>query len=176
MSIPNSVSFLAPAKLNLFLQVFGRRSDGFHDIRSVMAPVSLYDEIIVEKVVESDDITLECDVSGVPTDESNTCRRAASIFREWSGFAWGARIILRKRIPIEAGLGGGSSDAAATLKCLCVLTGLRPSPSEYISMAARVGADVPFFTVGSAALVEGRGDIITPISLGAPFYAVIVKP
>jgi len=175
VSLPSSISFLAPAKLNLFLQVFGRRSDGYHDIRSVMAPVSLYDEVIVEKA-SADGITVECDAPGVPVDETNSCHRAASLFREWSGFSWGVRIVLRKRIPVEAGLGGGSSDAAATLKCLCALTGLQPSPAEILAMASRIGADVPFFTMGTAALVEGYGDILTPMSLGVPFYAVIVKP
>jgi len=174
LSFPHSVSFLAPAKLNLFLQVFGKRPDGYHDIRSVMAPVSLYDEVIVEKALAG--ITVECDAPEVPVDGTNSCHRVASLFREWSGFTWGVRILIRKRIPVEAGLGGGSSDAAATLKCLCALTGLQPSPAECLSMAARVGADVPFFTLGTAALVEGYGDILTPISLEVPFYAVIVKP
>jgi len=174
LSLPSSISFLAPAKLNLFLQVFGKRSDGYHDIRSVMAPVSLYDEVIVEKIPEG--ITVECDVPGVPVDETNSCHRAASLFREWAGFTWGVKIVIRKRIPVEAGLGGGSSDAAATLKCLCALTGMQPPPALCLSMAARIGADVPFFTVGSAAVVEGYGNILTPMSLGVPFYAVIVKP
>ena len=174
MSLPSFVSFLAPAKLNLSLRVFGKRPDGYHDIRSFMAPVSLYDEVIVEK--SSGGVTVECDVPGTPTDETNTCFRAASLFREWSGISWGMRIILRKRIPSEAGLGGGSSDAVATLKCLCALTGLQPSPGEFLSMAARIGADVPFFTLGTAALVEGLGDILTPAPLDFQFYAVIVKP
>ena len=176
MNLPSSVSFLAPAKLNLFLQVFGRRPDGYHDIRSVMAPVSLYDEVIVEKAPEMEDIAVECDVAGVPVDETNSCYRAASLFREWCGFTWGVRIIIRKRIPVESGLGGGSSDAAATLKCLCALTGLQPSPAEYLSMAARIGADVPFFTMGTTALVEGYGDILTPMPMDILFHAVIVKP
>ncbi|MCL1926649.1 MAG: 4-(cytidine 5'-diphospho)-2-C-methyl-D-erythritol kinase [Syntrophorhabdaceae bacterium] len=176
MSLPSSISFLAPAKLNLFLRVFGKRPDGYHDIRSVMTPVSLYDEVILEKAAEANGITVECDAAEVPTDETNSCWRAASLFREWCGFTWGVRITIRKRIPVEAGLGGGSSDAAATLKCLCALTGLRPSPAEYLSMAARIGADVPFFTMGTTALVEGYGDILTPMPLDTLFYAVIVKP
>jgi 4-diphosphocytidyl-2-C-methyl-D-erythritol kinase len=174
LNLPSSISFLAPAKLNLSLHVFGRRPDGYHDIRSVMVPVSLYDEVIVEKIPEG--IVVECDEPGVPADETNSCHRAASLFREWAGFPWGVRIVIRKRIPAEAGLGGGSSDAAATLKCLCVLTGLHPPPGELLAVAARVGADVPFFTLGSAALVEGFGDVLTPMSLGVPFHAVIVKP
>ena len=174
LSLLSRVSLLAPAKLNLFLKVFGKRPDGYHDIRSIMAPVSLYDEVIVEKTLKG--IVVECDAAGIPTDETNSCFRAASCFKEWSGFSGGVRIILRKNIPAEAGLGGGSSDAAAVLKCLSVLTGFQPSPEEYIDMASRIGADVPFFTLGTAALAEGRGETLTPIPLTIPFYAVIVKP
>jgi 4-diphosphocytidyl-2-C-methyl-D-erythritol kinase len=171
---PSSISFLAPAKLNLSLEVFGKRPDGYHDIRSVMVPVSLYDEVIVEKTPRG--IVVECDVPGVPTDAANSCHRAASLFLKWSGVPGGFRILLRKRIPVEAGLGGGSSDAAATLKCLCALTGSHPPQADLLDMAARVGADVPFFTLGAAALVEGLGEILSPISPGVPFHAVIVLP
>ena len=174
MGAADAVSFLAPAKLNLTLQVFGKRPDGFNHIRSVMVPVSLYDEVTVEEA--PDGISVTCDDPSVPTADGNTCSRAAALFKEWAGVPAGVRIRLRKAIPAEAGLGGGSSDAAATLKGLSALTGRSPSRDVLFGMAARVGADVPFFTLGSAALVEGFGERLTAIPWEVPFHAVIVRP
>jgi 4-diphosphocytidyl-2-C-methyl-D-erythritol kinase len=170
----SAVSFLAPAKLNLSLEVYAKRPDGYHEIRSVMVPVSLYDEVTVEET--SCGIAVSCDAPGVPLDGTNSCHRAAALFLEWAKSPSGVRIRLRKRIPAEAGLGGGSSDAAATLKGLVALTGKMPPGNELLAMAARVGADVPFFLLGGAALVEGFGDRVTPLPWEAPFHAVIVRP
>ncbi len=174
MSASNPITFLAPAKLNVSLEVFGKRSDGYHDIRTVMVPVSLYDEVTVEKTLAG--IVVECDTPGVPTDAANSCHHAAALFREWAGGPRGVRIRLRKAIPAEAGLGGGSSDAAATLKGLIALTDKNPPPEVLLAMAARVGADVPFFMQGTAALVEGFGDRVTPMPWNVPFHAVVVLP
>ncbi len=170
----SAVSFLAPAKLNLSLQVFGKRPDGYHHIRSVMVPVSLYDEVTVEEAPSG--IAVECDFPGIPTDGTNSCRKAAALFFAWAGTPAGVRIRIRKAIPPESGLGGGSSDAAAALKGLIVLTGKHPPAAELSAMALRVGADVPFFLPGGAALVEGTGERLTPIPWNVPFYAVIVRP
>ncbi len=139
-----------------------------------MVPVSLCDEVTVEE--RSGDITVEVSDSAVPCDMRNTCYKAAALYREWAGVPEGVRVKILKRIPPEAGLGGGSSDAAATLKGLIALTGKTPPPEKLLSMAAAVGADVPFFTVGRPALVEGFGDILTPVEWKVPFFAVIVKP
>jgi len=139
-----------------------------------MVPITLYDEVLVAEAPEG--ITVECDAPFVPTDATNSCHRAATLFREWAGVPRGVRIRLRKTIPAEAGLGGGSSDAAATLKGLIALTGKRPSSGALREMAARVGADVPFFTCGSAALVEGFGERVSPVEWRVPFHAVIVLP
>lgn len=174
MCAADAVSFLAPAKLNLSLQVFGKRPDGYHDIRSVMVPVSLYDEVTVEEAPEG--ISVECDDPTVPAGEGNTCRLAAALFMEWAGAPAGVRIRLRKGIPSESGLGGGSSDAAATLKGLSALTGRCPPRDVLLAMASRIGADVPFFTLGNAALAEGFGDRLTAIPWEVPFHAVIVRP
>lgn len=174
MNASSAVSFLAPAKLNISLRVFGKRPDGFHHIRSVMVPVSLYDEVTVEEAPSG--ISVEVDDPAVPRDLRNSCHRAASLFREWAGAPEGARIRIRKVIPAEAGLGGGSSDAAAALKGLITLTGKSPPPETLVSIAAAVGADVPFFTLGRPALVEGFGEIVTPLEWKVPFCAVIVKP
>lgn len=170
----SAVSFLAPAKLNLSLQVFGKRPDGFHNIRSIMVPVSLYDEVTVEEAPGG--IAVECDAPGIPTDGGNTGHRAAALYIAWAGTPAGVRIRIRKRIPAESGLGGGSSDAAAVLKGMIALTGRRPSSGALYAMAARVGADVPFFLPGGAAMVEGFGDRLTPIPWDVPFHAVIVRP
>src|SRR5512140_1264043 len=170
----SAVSFLAPAKLNLSLQVFGKRPDGYHHIRSVMAPVSLYDDVTVEE--ESEGISVECDAPGIPTDDANSCHKAAALFLAWAGVPGGVRIRIRKAIPAESGLGGGSSDAAAALKGLIALTGKHPPLEALLAMAIRVGADVPFFLPGGAALVEGIGERLTPLPWNVPFHAVIVRP
>jgi len=171
---PSRVAFLAPAKLNISIEVFGKRPDGYHDIRSVMVPVSLYDEVAVEEAGEG--ITVAVGDRSVPSDASNTCHKAARIFMERAGVPRGVRISVRKRIPTEAGLGGGSSDAAATFKALMALTGVSPPEDALLSMAAAVGADVPFFMCGRPALVEGMGDLVTPLDWAVPFCALIVKP
>ncbi|HEY6097605.1 MAG TPA: 4-(cytidine 5'-diphospho)-2-C-methyl-D-erythritol kinase, partial [Candidatus Deferrimicrobium sp.] len=170
----SAISFLAPAKLNLSLQVFGKRPDGYHHIRSVMVPVSLYDEVTVEEAPAG--IHVECDAPGVPTDAANSCHKAAALFLAWAGTPAGVRIRIRKAIPAESGLGGGSSDAAAALKGLIALSGKHPPPEALLAMAVRVGADVPFFLPGGAALVEGFGERLTPLPWNVPFHAVIVRP
>jgi 4-diphosphocytidyl-2-C-methyl-D-erythritol kinase len=167
-------SFLAPAKLNISLKVFGKRPDGYHYIKSVMVPVSLHDEVVVEETDAG--IRVETDAPGVPIDETNTCHRAAAVFMEWAGAPKGVRVLIKKRIPAEAGLGGGSSDAASTFKGLIALTGRAPDRETLLGMAARVGADVPFFTMGAPALAEGIGERLTPVEWRVPFHALIVKP
>ncbi|MGE5190699.1 MAG: 4-(cytidine 5'-diphospho)-2-C-methyl-D-erythritol kinase [Gemmatimonadota bacterium] len=174
MNSSSRVAFLAPAKLNISLEVLRKRSDGYHDIRSVMVPVSLYDEVTVEEAEEG--VAVAVQDGSAPSDASNTCHKAARIFMERAGAPRGVRVSVRKRIPVEAGLGGGSSDAAATFKGLMALTGIGPPREDLLSMAAAVGADVPFFMCGRPALVEGLGERVTPLSWAVPFWAVIVKP
>jgi 4-diphosphocytidyl-2-C-methyl-D-erythritol kinase len=174
VSASSAVSFLAPAKLNISLRVYGKRPDGFHHIRSVMVPVSLCDEVTVEET--SGGITVEVTDPAVPCDMRNTCHKAAVLYRQWAGVPGGVRVRVRKVIPSEAGLGGGSSDAAATLKGLIALTGKTPPPEKLLSIGTAVGADVPFFTMGRPALVEGFGDLLTPVEWKVPFFAVIVMP
>lgn len=168
------VSFLAPAKLNISLRVYGKRPDGYHHLRSVMVPVTLYDEVTVEESPAG--IEVEPGDPDIPAAGGNSCYRAAARFLDWAGGNGGVRVRVRKRIPAEAGLGGGSSDAAATLKGLAALTGKTPPPATLREMAAGVGADVPFFTLGVPALAEGIGDRLTPVEWKVPFFALIVKP
>ncbi len=174
MSATAAISFLAPAKLNLTLKVYGRRPDGFHNIRTVMVPVSLYDEVTVSRAESG--IRVETDDPSLAADRTNTCHRAASAFMEWAGEPAGVRIRLGKRIPVEAGLGGGSSDAAAAFKGLFALTGRTPAPEALTEMAVRVGADVPFFTRCVPAVAEGIGERLAPVEWRVPFHALIVKP
>jgi len=168
------VSFLAPAKLNISLKVYGKRPDGYHDLRSIMVPVTLYDEVTVEKRPAG--IEVEPGDPDIPAGEGNSCYRAAARFLDWAGENGGVRVRVRKRIPVEAGLGGGSSDAAATMKGLAALTGKTPTPAVLREMAAGIGADVPFFLLGAPALAEGIGDRLTPVDWQVPFFALIVKP
>lgn len=139
-----------------------------------MVPVTLYDTVTVEEAPSG--IRVSSDDPGVPDGPENTCHRAAAAFMEWAGAPRGVRISVRKRIPAEAGLGGGSSDAAATFKGLGALTGTMPPDETLASMAAAVGADVPFFLHGGPALAEGIGDRIRPVPWEVPFFALIVKP
>jgi len=139
-----------------------------------MVPVSLHDEVVVEEADAG--VRVETDAPGVPIDDANTCHRAAALFMEWAGEPKGVMVRIIKRIPADAGLGGGSSDAAATFKGLIALTGRTPERETLLGMAARVGADVPFFTVGAPALAEGIGERLTPIEWRVPFHALIVKP
>ena len=139
-----------------------------------MIPVSLYDEVTVEECTAG--ISVEVDDPAVPGDERNSCHKATALYRDWAGAPGGARVRVRKTIPVAAGLGGGSSDAAATLKGLIALTGKAPSAETMLSLAASVGADVPFFTMGRPAFVEGFGELLTPLEWKVPFFAVIVMP
>jgi len=137
-------------------------------------PVSLYDEVTVEEAPAG--ISVDCDAPGVPTDAANSCHKAAALFLAWAGTPAGVRIRIRKTIPAESGLGGGRSDAAATLKGLIALTGKHPPREALSAMAVRIGADVPFFLPGGAALVEGIGERLTPLPWNVSFHAVIVRP
>ena len=162
----------APAKINLTLEVTGRRDDGYLDIASIMQTVSLADQLTFH---ESDDLTLECDVPELGT-EDNLVLQAARLLREEASVDSGARIELRKNIPHSAGLGGGSSDAAATLMGLSRLWNLEMTARELSGLAARVGSDVPFFLHGGTAMVSGRGQRVRPLPPAEWGWTVILAP
>ena len=166
--------WLAPAKLNLTLEVVAKRPDGYHAIESLMLPVDLCDELEFRRT--DGELSLTCDAPGIPTDGRNLVLKAAEALRTRSGSRFGAAIHLAKRIPHEAGLGGGSSDAATTLLALNELWELNLAPAELATVAAEIGSDVPFFLVQSAAWCTGRGEIAVPESTGQQLDAVIVKP
>lgn len=162
---------LAPAKLNLFLHVVGRRSDGYHLLQSVFQLVDLADRL---DFAVRDDGVIEriSDFSGV-AEHDDLCVRAARALQQASGSTLGASIALEKHIPMGGGMGGGSSDAATTLIALNRLWQLDMSRTELAQIGLTLGADVPFFLAGQNALVEGIGEIITPVTTPTRCYAVI---
>ncbi len=168
-----SISGLAEAKINLGLRIIGRRPDGYHDIRSIFHSISLADSIEIE-LREGGGISIEVEGGGglVPADSTNLAWKAAAAFLDRTGARTGVSIRIHKRIPAGGGLGGGSSDAACTLRLLRDITGLDPGLE---SLARELGSDVPFFLRGGAALVEGRGERITPIPAG-DFRVLILDP
>ena len=162
------------AKVNLALDVTGKLPNGYHTIESVFQTVGLYDEVSVELTEAG--IELDCEVPGefaaadpIPCDERNIAYKAAKLFFEENGMDCGCRIHIKKGIPSQAGMGGGSTDAAAVLYCLGELTG------KSVSAPEKLGADVPFFLTGGTAYVEGIGEKITPISDYSGRILVIAK-
>lgn len=164
----------AYAKLNLSLEVTGRREDGYHDIVSVMQLIELHDLLLFR---QSDGLQVECDDPELAAEgEGNLVWQAARLLQDTTGVRAGAQISLLKRIPMSAGMGGGSSDAAATLRGLARLWGLELSKDEMHYLATLLGSDVPFLLEGPTGLVEGRGEIVTPLS-SMPFaWVVLVCP
>jgi 4-diphosphocytidyl-2-C-methyl-D-erythritol kinase len=163
----------AYAKLNLGLEVTGRRDDGYHEIVSVMQLVDLYDTLTFAP--SDEEITVDCDNPVLAAEgRSNLVWRAARLLQETARTGKGAAIELRKRIPLASGLGGGSSDAAATLRGLSQLWGVSLPKDQMRNLATMLGSDVPFFLDGEAALVEGRGDRVTPLPAPPPGWAVLV--
>lgn len=160
----------AYAKINLALSITDKRADGLHEIDTVMCSVSLFDEISVEKCNEG--ITVDC---GKYHFENNTAETAAEKFFKYTGIAGGANITINKNIPISAGLGGDSSDAATVLNALNALYGNVLSGTELNLISATVGADVPFCVIGGTARCKGTGEKTQPIKLNAKFYVVLHK-
>src|SRR5919106_797216 len=167
---------LAPAKINLSLQVFSRRSDGFHEIETLIAPISLCDEIKIEQRSGKQEIAFRCDDPSVPKGEENIIVRAANVFFEKTKITGSISIVLEKRIPHGAGLGGGSSDAASTLLALNELFETNLPGEALAKMAGTIGSDVPFFIFQSAAMCKGRGELVSPTKLGEPLPLLLLKP
>src|SRR5262245_55316153 len=154
--------FLAPAKINLSLRVLRRRDDGFHDIDSLLVPISVFDQLDVD-LRDDGGLHFTCDDPTVPADDTNLVVRAARLFCTEVGLEPHLRIHLEKHIPHGAGLGGGSSDAAQTLLALNQLFRTELPLETLVSLAADLGSDVPFFIHGAAVRATGRGEQITPV-------------
>jgi len=170
----SSVTRLAHAKINLTLDVFGLRPDGYHEIASIMQSISLADKIIVSVLRGDAGITLAVtgpEREGIPADDSNLAWRAAVAYGEKS-----VAISIEKNIPSQAGLGGGSSDAAAVLLALNTLSESKRTLTKLAEIGATLGADIPFFLHGGLARVEGLGDRVTTLPPQPSFFLVVVKP
>src|SRR5439155_448213 len=159
-----SVLVLAPAKINLHLEVLRRRADGYHDLETLMVAVGLYDTLEF-KDDSSGDVRLSCDRPDLSTGPDNLICRAADLLRQRFIVSRGATIRLWKRIPLAAGLAGGSSDAAATLAGLNLVWRLGLANEELARLGAELGSDVSFFCAGPAAWCTGRGEIVRPLRL-----------
>jgi 4-diphosphocytidyl-2-C-methyl-D-erythritol kinase len=169
-----SVRVRAAAKINLHLRVYGRRKDGFHGILSLFQAVSLADSIVIRSLKESDTIEIDGDFD-CPV-EATTVYKAVVAYRQASGIKTGLSLKVDKRIPAGAGLGGGSSDAAATLLGLQALLGGGLVPGVLAALGATLGSDVPFFLSSTAAIVSGRGEDVRPIEARDDFSIVIAFP
>jgi 4-diphosphocytidyl-2-C-methyl-D-erythritol kinase len=171
----DGVEVQAPAKVNLFLEVLGKRPDGYHDIATLMLAVSLYDTLELEEET-SGKIELTCDQPRLETGPANLVVKAAELLKKHSGSNKGAAIRLTKRIPLAAGLAGGSSDAAATLAGLNQLWRLGLDNADLAGLAAQIGSDVPFFFATPAAWCTGRGEIVTPLTPGRTLDLLMIYP
>jgi 4-diphosphocytidyl-2-C-methyl-D-erythritol kinase len=166
----------APAKINLSLEILGRRSDGFHEIETRMVPVSLCDEIKINTDDSRKGVQFRCDDPSVPTGSDNLAVRAVKVFFTATKIQSAVAIDLKKKIPHGAGLGGGSSDAATTLLALNQLFETKLTRDELAKLGAAIGSDVPFFIFESAAICRGRGELITPFQLPAKLSILLLKP
>lgn len=165
--------WLARAKVNLVLDVVGPRADGYHELRTIFQSIELADVLSVEP---ADEIAVVCAAPGVPDGQGNLAFRAAARLRERLQVSAGCRIIIEKRIPAAAGLGGGSADAAAALVALNDLWGLGLTSADLVTLAAEIGSDVPFMVAGGTCLGAGRGELLTPVATAGRFPIAVVVP
>jgi 4-diphosphocytidyl-2-C-methyl-D-erythritol kinase len=165
---------LAPAKINLSLRVLGKRDDDFHEIETLISPISLADKIDIERQPRW--IDFSCDDPTVPSGDENLVVRAAKAFFKETKINSGVGIKLHKQIPHGAGLGGGSSDAATTLRALNQIFETKLSRGDLVTLGSKIGSDVAFFLFESAAICKGRGEIVTPTELKKKLSILLLKP
>ncbi|MFZ5518250.1 MAG: 4-(cytidine 5'-diphospho)-2-C-methyl-D-erythritol kinase [Candidatus Zhuqueibacterota bacterium] len=165
----------ACAKINLGLRIVSKREDGYHNIETVFQQIDLCDDITITTLSDSG-VKVHSSDPQIPQNENNICAKAAKLLGLSYGIGSGVEIYIEKRIPMGAGLGGGSSDAAAVLKGLAQLWNLNIPENEMVSLARQVGADVPFFLKGGSALATGIGDELTPLNLATNYYCLLVYP
>lgn len=170
----NQISILAPAKINLTLDVLGKRSDGYHELATVMHQVDLCDRIHIQRIEAG--IVLDSDSREMPLDRENLAVQAAALLLERFRSGGGVHIFIEKKIPVGAGLAGGSTDAAAVLTALNQLLDLGCSLEELQLMGAELGSDIPFCLAGGTALCTGRGEIVQPLAPGPRLHFLLVKP
>ena len=172
----DDMQVFAPAKINLSLKILGRRDDGFHELETLIAPISLYDELRIEKERPGNGIKLRCDDPSVPQDDDNLAVRAAKAFFEATKIEPAISIELNKKIPHGAGLGGGSSDAASVLLALNELFEAKLSREALTEIAEPIGSDIPFFLFQCAALCKGHGEMVWSLKLNTQFSILLLKP
>ncbi|WP_242550217.1 4-(cytidine 5'-diphospho)-2-C-methyl-D-erythritol kinase [Candidatus Enterococcus murrayae] len=165
----------APAKINLGLDILGKRPDGLHELAMVMASIDLADRLYLEEIPE-DKIIIETNKAFLPTDKKNHVYEALDLVKERFDIKKGLRVKIHKEIPVAAGLGGGSTDSAAALRAVNRLWNLGLSIEEIASLGAEVGSDVPYCVYGQTSLVEGFGEKVTPIAPMPQCWVVVVKP
>lgn len=170
----DSITLRSPAKINLCLSVHGKRTDGYHDVEMLMQMVGLYDEVTVS--LGGNGVSVACDQSGVPGGEKNIAWKAAVGMLAASGIEAGLSIQIKKSIPVAAGLGGGSGNAAAVIAAANRLLGTGFDRKQLSEIGARIGMDVPFFFYGPTALARGRGEIITALPPAPGFWVLLVNP
>ena len=165
----------AYAKINLGLDVLGKRDDGYHLVKMIMQNVDIYDTLTFRRTTEGK-ITLKANDDTIPVDDSNLICKVAKQLQEKYGVTYGAEIELVKRIPVAAGMAGGSTDGAAAYRALNDLWELGLSDKELCELAVKLGADIPYCIVGGTALSEGIGEVLTPIDGKAKYHLVVAKP
>ena len=168
------LTLFSPAKVNLFLRIVGKRPDGYHELETVMVPLDFGDQIVLQP--QKTGLTLECDNPALPTDDTNLALRAAKKLAEAFGVETGVKITLNKRTPLAAGLGGGSSNAAAVLSGLNQLWDLHAPPRKLHALAASMGSDINFFMAGGAALCRGRGEQVETLPCKFSGTVLLVNP
>jgi len=164
----------SPAKINLFLHITGKREDGYHTLESLMCAIGLHDTLRLN--FKADHISIVCDHPHVPENNSNLAAKAAHLFFKTAGIDSGVKISITKRIPVAAGLGGGSSNAAAVLRGLNHYFGNRFSITELTRMGEKLGADVPFFISGKPAIATGIGECLEPYNNLNPWHLIVIYP
>jgi len=162
----------SPAKVNLMLKVLSRRPDGYHNLVSLVDVVSLYDTLYIEET-DTDSVTVDDDKGVLPKGPANTIYKAAMLLKETFGVSRGVRVFVEKHIPIGAGLGGPSSNAASVLKALIRLWDLPVAPEELVRIGVKVGADVPLFLHGKSCIMRGIGEQIEPVKLPQLWYVIV---
>ncbi len=175
MKNTHDLTFLAPAKINLYLYVLYKRDDLYHEVSTMIVPITLFDTVSMTRLERG--VVVECGGDfPVPGGEENIAYKAAELFFHEYGLSGGVKVTIKKRIPSGAGLGGGSSDGAAVMKGLDVLYRGRINEEELISLAAGVGADVPFFICPRPSRASGKGELLTPVTFDETLHILLVKP
>ncbi len=170
----NSIKLPAPAKINIALDILGKRPDGYHEVRMLMQQIKLHDTVLIERSESS--INVSCNNPLVPQDCGNIAYKAAKLLLDSAGITSGIKIKIDKRIPMAAGLAGGSTDAAAVLKGINELFALGLSMEQLAQIGVKAGADVPFCIKGGTMLSEGIGEVLTPVSPLQGVFLVVVCP